>query len=338
MELVTPAVALARSSSPPRVHHIEPQLGPRPRVVDPSILQAPRCPDVSGMTPGTPNQRIRHHRRSRRPSSAHWHRQRRHNSTASSQGAAARYPFALDHAPTPPNPILPQAWGYTGNTLPARAAIVRNTLTPVPDMPAEDVAQFSPGNYPYLAFAPDAPWFVNTSMLQAIEFALDYHVTESQAHRLWPRDPGPQTNGGTCAHHAPAGTGYRPHGARDPHLRLGPHHWRLATGGLHQPGVLLSHPPRLHVPRSTCAEVYSGETGRRALHHGLHRRGPGLCLFHAADGVADQVHRRLGAGDHHQQPTTSSPLAPRHVSAHSRTCLERLPTEVKGRERCGITN
>ena len=57
---------------------------------------------------------------------------------------------------------------------------MHNTLTPVPDMPAEDVAQFPPGNYPYLAFAPDAPWFVNTSMLQAIEFALDYHVTESR--------------------------------------------------------------------------------------------------------------------------------------------------------------
>ena len=40
MELVAPAVALARSSSPPRVHHIEPQLGPRPRVVDPSIAGA----------------------------------------------------------------------------------------------------------------------------------------------------------------------------------------------------------------------------------------------------------------------------------------------------------
>ena len=57
---------------------------------------------------------------------------------------------------------------------------MHNTLTPVPAVLAEDVAQFPPGNYPFLAFAPDAPWFVNTSMLQAIEFALDYHVTESR--------------------------------------------------------------------------------------------------------------------------------------------------------------
>ena len=227
-------------------------------------------------------------------------------------------PCSLDHAPAPPNPILPQAWGYTGNTLPARAAIVRNTLTPVPAMPAEDVAQFPPGNYPYLAFAPDAPWFVNTSMLQAIEFALDYHVTESrltdfglviQAPNTYRRSP---TVERVLIMPLPA-QGTDPTVSR---LRLGPHHWRLATGGLHQPGVLLSHPPRLHVPRSTCAEVHPGETGRRALHHGLHRRGPGLCLFHAADGVADQVHRRLGAGDHRQRPTTSSPLAPRRVSAH----------------------
>ena len=46
VELVTPAVALARSSSPQRVHRIEPQLGPRPRVVDPSILQAPQHPST----------------------------------------------------------------------------------------------------------------------------------------------------------------------------------------------------------------------------------------------------------------------------------------------------
>ena len=39
VELVTPAVALARSSSPPRVHNIEPQL--------PSILQAPQYPCTS---------------------------------------------------------------------------------------------------------------------------------------------------------------------------------------------------------------------------------------------------------------------------------------------------
>ena len=47
VELLTPALALARSSSPPRVHHIEPQLGARPRVVDPSILQAPQYPSTS---------------------------------------------------------------------------------------------------------------------------------------------------------------------------------------------------------------------------------------------------------------------------------------------------
>ncbi|CAE7302900.1 unnamed protein product, partial [Symbiodinium pilosum] len=75
------------------------------------------------------------------------------------------------------------AWGHTGNTLPARAAIVHHTLTPVPTMPAEDVAQFPPSSYPYLAFVSDAPWFVNTSGLPR---------DRVQAHRLWPRDPGPQ--------------------------------------------------------------------------------------------------------------------------------------------------
>ena len=210
---------------------------------------------------------------------------------------------------------------------------MHNTLTPVPDMPAEDVAQFPPGNYPYLAFAPDAPWFVNTSMLQAIEFALDYHVTESrltdfglviQAPNTYRRSP---TVERVLIMPLPA----------DPHLCLGPHHWRLATGGLHQSGVLLSHPPR-HGPRSAFAEVHPGKTGRRALHHGLHRRGPGLCLLHAANGVAAQVHRRVGAGGRRQRPAATSTLAPRHVSAHSRTCLHRLPTEVKGRERHEITN
>ncbi|CAE7245301.1 unnamed protein product, partial [Symbiodinium pilosum] len=53
--------------------------------------------------------------------------------------------------------------------LPARAAIVRNMLTPVPAIAPDNVAQFPPSNYPYMAFA---PWFVNTSMLQAVEFAL----------------------------------------------------------------------------------------------------------------------------------------------------------------------
>ena len=206
VELVTPAVALARSSSPPRVHNIEPQLGSRPRVVDPSILQAPQhvstsysvwddtwhaqpsptpqqfppaalpplhpaplsqpAPILRPLAPAAPSQQR----------SIFTERQ----GCSSTLPIRAMIPCSLDHAPTAPNPILPQAWGYTGNTLPARAAIVHNTLTPVPAMPAEDVAQFPPGNYPYFAFAPDAPWFVNTSMLQAIEFALDYHVTESR--------------------------------------------------------------------------------------------------------------------------------------------------------------
>ena len=167
------------------------------------------------MTPGTPNPHRHHSSSHQRPCHHcvrhHRHRQRRHNSTASSEGRQgcsstlpirAMIPCSLDHAPTPPNPILPQAWGYTNNTLPARAAIVRNTLTPVPAMPAEDVAT-----------TPTWPSGLSRDRVQA--------------HRLWPRDPGPQhlqalTNGGTCAHHAPAGPGYRPHGARDPHLRLGP--------------------------------------------------------------------------------------------------------------------
>ena len=207
MELVTPAVAPARSNSPPRVHHIEPQLGPRPRVVDPSILQAPQYPSTSYSvwddtwhtqpsstpqqfppaalpplhpTPSSQPAPILRPLAPAAPSQQHSIFTEGRQGCSSTLPIWAIIPCSLDHAPTPPNPILPQAWGYTGNTLPARAAIVHNTLTPVPAMLAEDVAQFPLSNYPYLAFAPDAPWFVNTSMLQAIEFALDYHVTESR--------------------------------------------------------------------------------------------------------------------------------------------------------------
>ena len=124
VELATPAVALGRSNSPQRVHRIEPQLGPRPRVVDPSVLQAPQQPstEYSVWDDTWPTQQYQHHRR--------FHR----------------------------------------HGLPARAAIVRNMLTPVPAIAPDNVAQFPPSNYPYMAFA---PWFVNTSMLQAVEFALD---------------------------------------------------------------------------------------------------------------------------------------------------------------------
>ena len=180
-------------------------------------------------------------------------------------------------------------------------------------------------------------------MLQAIEFALDYHVTEArltdfglviQAPNTYRRSPTVER------------VLIMPLSAQstDPTVLVTRTYvWALitgglATGGLHQSGVLLSHPPRLHGPRSAFAEVHPGKTGRRALHHGLHRRGPGLCLLHAANGVAAQVHRRVGAGDRRQRPATASTLAPRHVSAHSRTCLDRLPTEVKGRERHEITN
>ena len=50
-----------------------------------------------------------------------------------------------------------------------------------------------------------------------------------QAHRLWPRDPGPQhlqasPDGGARARHALAGPEYRSDGARNTHLRLGPDH------------------------------------------------------------------------------------------------------------------
>ena len=235
--------------------------------------------------------------------------------------------------------ILPQSWGYTGNTLPARAAIVHNTLTPVPAVPAEDVAQFTPGNYPFLAFAPDAPWFVNTSMLQAIEFALDYHVTESrltdfglviQAPNTYRRAP---TVERVLIMPLPAqSTDPTVLVTRTAHLCLGPDHRGFATSGLHQPGDLLPRPARLHVPRGASSEVRTGEAISRALHHGLHRRGPGLCLLHAAVGVAQQVPPRLGTGGRHQRPASSSTLAPWNVSARGRTYPERLPTEVKGRE------
>ena len=152
-----------------------------------------------------------------------------------------------------------------------------------------------------------------------------------QAHRLWPRDPGPQHL------HRRAPTVERvlimplPAQSTDPTVLVTrtyvwvPDHRGFATSGLHQPGDLLPRPPRLHVPRGASSEVHTGEAISRALHHGLHRRGPGLCLLHAADGVAQQVPPRLGTGGRHQWPASTSTLAPWHVSARGRTYPERLP-------------
>ena len=256
------------------------------------------------MTPGVCSLRRHHssnHRRhfpqcnqhqcsSLHPCCARWRPPHHHNSTAflrrGGRAAAARSPL---------EPSYRAPW-YTGNTLPARAAIVHNTLTPVPAVLAEDVAQFPPDNY-------CAGRTVVREHLHAagdrVRAGLPRHGT--QAHRLRPHDPGPQhlqkgPDRGTSAHHAPAGPDHRSNGARHARLCLGPHHRGLATGGLHQPGDLLPRPQRLHVPRGASSEVYTGETISRALPPGIHRRGPGLCLLHAADGVAQQVPPRLGTG------------------------------------------
>ena len=85
----------------------------------------------------------------------------------------------------------------------------RATTTALPPIPPREIHQFLPGNYPYLAFAEDAPWFINA--------ALGYHLVGSRMSifglirdRTDPMD-------------AVAIPGYGRAHAGDPVLRLVPH-------------------------------------------------------------------------------------------------------------------
>ena len=89
-------------------------------------------------------------------------------------------PTSLDGGAAPPNPMPPAAWGYNGNNLPYRVAAIHHHLPALQPIPPREVQQFPRGNYPYLAFADDAPWLINTSMLLAMESALDYHLLASR--------------------------------------------------------------------------------------------------------------------------------------------------------------
>ena len=167
----------ARSS---RAHGSSKQ-GVRARVVDPAILQAGH---QATFPPGAAANRQSTIATTSSTSTTNGASSPRSIFTDGRHGCSSSMPIrtmitcSLD-MPAPPNPIIPHAWGCMGNTLPARAAIVHNTLSPIPAIPAQEVAQFPPGNFPFLAFAPDAAWSVNTSMLQAIEFALDYQVIQA---------------------------------------------------------------------------------------------------------------------------------------------------------------
>ena len=83
-----------------------------------------------------------------------------------------------------------------------------------------------------------------------------------QAHRLWPRDPGPQhlqalTNGGTCAHHAPAG----PQSTDPTVLVTRTYVWALITGDLRQASPTRS--PAISSSATTCPSQYMCGSPRR---------------------------------------------------------------------------
>ena len=214
IEVLTPAVAIARTPSPARPQQDIPQLGSNPRLAAPHLLPqqttsaytpwqdsfSPPTPCPPAPLPTTqPLQPLQ-------PLHAQSHNIHaqyatevipRSVPTTSPPQFMGTYhdgrppasslvpirgliPTSLDGGAAPPNPMPPAAWGYNGNNLPCRVATIHHHLPTLQPIPPREVQQFPPGNYPYLAFADDAPWLINTSMLLAMESALDYHLLASR--------------------------------------------------------------------------------------------------------------------------------------------------------------
>ena len=86
------------------------------------------------------------------------------------------------------------------------ATICLPSCCPRCHIPPREIHQFPPDNYPCLAFAEDAPWFVNTLLMVAMESSLDYwdHGCPSLASSWMPRtDTEPGTASGSCGCHYP---------------------------------------------------------------------------------------------------------------------------------------
>ena len=212
IEVLTPAAAMARAPSPARPATNAPHLGDNPRLAAPHLLPqagaASYTPWQESFSPPTPQppapfptlqpmpaaqntsniqavaapvqqmpaqtvQQVPRPVQSQCPPQFMGNYQDGRPSASSLIPIRQLIPTSVDGGAAPPNPMPPAAWGFNGNNLPFRVANIHHQVPQLTPIPPREVAQLPSGNYPYLAFSEDAPWQIDTTLIIAMESALE---------------------------------------------------------------------------------------------------------------------------------------------------------------------